>query len=81
MLCVIRYHLDNFRNVENTHRGVLLLGNVQAEVCDFTKRTPRHCFFSRCLNVQMVPNRAKRLTFTSPRLWLERMHVTDRRDL
>ena len=31
MLCVIWYHLFNLKNVKNTHRGVLLLVNLQAE--------------------------------------------------
>ena len=30
MLCTICYHLHNFKNVRNTHRGVLLLVKLQA---------------------------------------------------
>ena len=30
-LCVICCHLDNLKNVKNTHRGVLLLVKLQVE--------------------------------------------------
>ena len=30
MLCIIRYHLYNLKNVKNTHGGVLLLVRFQA---------------------------------------------------
>ena len=31
MRCAIWYHLYNFKNVKNTHRGVLILVKLQAE--------------------------------------------------
>ena len=31
MRCAIWYHLDNLKNVENTHGGVLLLVKLQAK--------------------------------------------------
>ena len=31
MLCAIRYHLHHFKNLKNTHGGVLLLVNLQAK--------------------------------------------------
>ena len=45
LLCLIWYHLNNFGNMKNTRGGVLLLVKLQAEACDFTKRTPLHGFF------------------------------------
>ena len=50
LLCLIWYHLNNFGNMKNTQGGVLLLVKLQAEACDFTKRTLLYVFFSRCLN-------------------------------
>ena len=32
-LCTVWYHLYNFKNVKNTHRGVLLLVKLQAPSC------------------------------------------------
>ena len=32
--------------MKNTHGGVLLLVKLQAEACDFTKRTLLHVFFT-----------------------------------
>ena len=44
--CVIWYHLYNFRNVKNTHGGVLLLAKLQVQACNFTKsNTPPWVFF------------------------------------
>ena len=37
MLCAIWYHLYKLKNVKNTHRGVLLLGKLQALAYNFTK--------------------------------------------
>ena len=43
MRCAICYHLYNLKNVENTHRGVLLL----VVACNFTKsNTPPWVFFT-----------------------------------
>ena len=54
MLCAIWYHLDNLRNVKNTHGRVLLL-----VAYNFTKgNTPPWVFFHFFKIVQMVPNRA-----------------------
>ena len=42
----IWYHMYNLKNVKNTHRGVLVLVKLQAEVCNFTKiNTPPWVFF------------------------------------
>ena len=47
MLCAICQYLWNLRNVKNTHGGVLLLVNLQTEVCNFTKsNTPPWVFFT-----------------------------------
>ena len=51
MLCAILYHLHNFKNVKNTHGGVITLVKLQAWACNFTKRnTLLGCFsrFSNC---------------------------------
>ena len=60
MLCVFGTICCNLKNVKNTHGGVLLLVNIQAESCAFTKSNspPRvlHVF-----KLKMVPNYAKRL--------------------
>ena len=37
MRCTIWYHLYNSKNVKNTHGGVLLLVELQAIACNFTK--------------------------------------------
>ena len=36
-LCVVWYHLNNFKNVKNTHGGVLFSVKLQTEACNFTK--------------------------------------------
>ena len=47
MRCAIWYHLDNWKNVKNTPRGVLILVKLQAEACNFTKiNTPPWVFFT-----------------------------------
>ena len=46
MRCAIWYHLYNFKNVKNTHGGVLILVKLQAEECNFTKiNTPPWVLF------------------------------------
>ena len=51
MHCAICYHLHNFKNVGNTHRGVLLLVKLHASACNFTKsNTPPWVFFTYFLN-------------------------------
>ena len=37
MRCAIWYYLYNFKNVKNTHGGVLILERLQAKACNFTK--------------------------------------------
>ena len=45
--CAIGYHLYNFKNLKNTHGGVLLLVKLQAESFIFTKsNTPPWVFFT-----------------------------------
>ena len=45
--CAISYHLYNLKNVKNTHGGVLILVNLQAEAYNFTKiNTPSWLFFT-----------------------------------
>ena len=53
MRCAIWYHLYNFKNVKNTHGGVLIL-----VACNFTKINTSSWVFFRFLIVQMLPNRA-----------------------
>ena len=44
--CATWYHLYNFKNVKNTHGGVLLLVKLQAEVHNFIKSsTPTGVLF------------------------------------
>ena len=52
MLCAIWYYLYNFKNVKNTHGGVILLVKLQAEACTKTllKLAFLHECFSRFLN-------------------------------
>ena len=48
-----------FKNVINTHGGVLFLVKLQASACNFAKsNTPPSVFFTFKI-AQMVPNRAK----------------------
>ena len=44
MLCVIWYHMCNLKNVKNTHRGVLLLVNLQALACYERFESLTHAF-------------------------------------
>ena len=37
MRCAIRRHLNNLKNVKNTHGGVLHLLNLQAKACNLLK--------------------------------------------
>ena len=47
MFCTIWYHWYNFKNVKNTHGGVLLLVKLQASARNFTKsNTPPWVFFT-----------------------------------
>ena len=51
MPCTIWYHLNNFKNVKNTHGRVLLLVKLLAKACKFTKSiTPPWMFFTFFLN-------------------------------
>ena len=50
MRCPIWYHIYNFKNVKNIYGGVLILVTLQALVCNFTKSTLFHGYFSRFLN-------------------------------
>ena len=49
-LCAIWYHLNNFKNVKNTHGEVLLLVRLQALACNFTKSATPPSVFFRFLN-------------------------------
>ena len=45
--CVIWYHSHNFKNMKNTHGGVLILVKLQASACNITKiNTPPWVFFT-----------------------------------
>ena len=47
MHCAIRYHLNNFKNVKNTHRRMLISVKLQVEACNFTKiNIPPWVFFT-----------------------------------
>ena len=48
MWCVARFStMCNFKNVKNTHGGMLLLVKLQAEACNFTKSNiPPWVFFT-----------------------------------
>ena len=63
MRCTICYHLDNLKNVKNTHRGVLILVKLQALACNFTKINTPPCvfftFFKLCKWFQI----AQRITY------------------
>ena len=62
MFCAIWYHLYNFKNLENTHGGVLLLGKLQAKPADLLKITLLHGCFSRFLNCTSGTQIAQRIT-------------------
>ena len=47
MRCVILHHLNNLKNVKNTHGGVLLLVKLLAEAYKFAKVTLLHKCFPR----------------------------------
>ena len=45
-ICMIWYHLYNFKNLKNIHGGVILFVKLEAEACNFTKSyTPPWVFF------------------------------------
>ena len=47
VLCAIKYHSYNLKNVKKTHGGVLLLVKLQASACNSTKsNTPPWVFFT-----------------------------------
>ena len=50
MRCTIWYHLFNLKKLKNTHGGVLILVQLQAEACNFTKINTPPRVFSRFLN-------------------------------
>ena len=50
MCYAIWYHLSNFKNMENTHGGVLLLVKLQAEFSNFTKSNTLPWVFFTFLN-------------------------------
>ena len=45
MLCAIWYHLHNFKNVKNTHGGVLLSVKLRSSACNLTKSNTPPCMF------------------------------------
>ena len=49
-LCVIGFHVKNFKNEKNTHEGVLLVVNFQVSACIFAKSIIPPCVFLRFLN-------------------------------
>ena len=46
VLCAIWYHVHNFKNVKNTHGGMLISVKLQAEACIFTKISTPWVFFT-----------------------------------
>ena len=70
ILCAIWYHLYNFKNVKNTHGGVLLLVKCRVQLANLLKVTLLHGCFARFKNVfivRMAPNRAKCLIWNIQR--------------
>ena len=45
MRFAIWYHLNNSKNVKNTHGGVLLLVKLQVKPCNFAKSNNLHWVF------------------------------------
>ena len=64
-ICRIWYHLYNFKNVKNTHKGVLPLVKWQPLVCNFTKHNAPPLEFSGFF---VLCNRAQRNTSKTPKL-------------
>ena len=48
MLCAIRYHLCNLKNVQNIHGGVILLVKLQIETGKFSKSMTLPWVFFMC---------------------------------
>ena len=65
MLCAIWYYLCNLKNVKSTHGGMILLVQLQASACNFTKGVdpPRvfFTFFKLYKLYQIIPNYIKDL--------------------
>ena len=60
MLCAIWYHLNDLKNVKNTHEGVLLSVKLQpVKHATLLKVTPLHGVFHVFYIVQIVPNQIK----------------------
>ena len=77
--CAIWYHVDNLKNVKNTHGGVLLLVKLQAEACNFTKsNTPPWVFFTffKLSTWYQIAQRTKFLILVSFPQWnLHKQHT------
>ena len=48
MLCAIWYHWYNFKNMKNTHGGVILLVKLQTEARNFTRCNTLSLVFFTC---------------------------------
>ena len=57
------YHLNNLKNVKNTHGGELLLLKLQVEVCNFSEALFLLGCYSRFLNCTNGTHRPKRLIY------------------
>ena len=47
---ILWYRLYNFKNVKNTHGGLILFVKLQTSACNFSK-SPHYPHFSICRNV------------------------------
>ena len=65
MFCAIWYHLYNFKNVKNTHGGVLLLVKLQDAACNFTKSNTPPCMFFAFFKLYKWHQIAQRTTNTA----------------
>ena len=70
IFCAIWYHLYNFKNVKNTHGGVLLLIKLQASACNFTKSNTLPGAFFMFFKLYKWYQIAQRTTYITFRLFL-----------
>ena len=71
--CAIWYHLYNFKNVKNTHGGVLILVKLQASAYNFTKINTAPWVFSTFLKLHKwyeIPQRITNMLLASPIVFL-----------
>ena len=77
ILCATWYHLYNFKNVKNTHGGVLLLVKMQGSACKFTKSNTLAWVFCTFLKFVYCANgtKSRKVSHTKYTAWNIHHHI------